>query len=63
MSEAVVPKLVKSLAGDRVYSAWVGLNEAGIAEALAREAFDAVTLDMQHGAFDIVGAARQSHRA
>jgi 4-hydroxy-2-oxoheptanedioate aldolase len=29
-----------------------------VADALAREAFDAVTLDMQHGGVDIVGAAR-----
>jgi len=58
MSEAVVGKLAASLARGGVYSAWVGLNEAGIAEALAREAFDAVTLDMQHGGVDFVGASR-----
>ena len=38
--------------------AWVGMNEPAVAEALAREAFDAVVLDMQHGAFDFSGASR-----
>jgi 4-hydroxy-2-oxoheptanedioate aldolase len=36
----------------------VGTNDPQIAEQLAREAFDTVMLDMQHGAFDIVGVAR-----
>ncbi len=59
MSEGViVGKLAQALRDGGVYSAWVGLNEPGIAEALARESFDAVTLDMQHGGFDFVGAAR-----
>jgi 4-hydroxy-2-oxoheptanedioate aldolase len=58
MSEAIVGKLAQSLAGGGVYSAWIGLNEAGVAEALAREPFDAVTLDMQHGGVDFVGASR-----
>ena len=30
--------------------AWVTINKPAVAEALAREAFDAVVLDMQHGA-------------
>ncbi len=34
------------------------MNEPAVAEALAREAFDAVVLDMQHGAFDFAGASR-----
>jgi 4-hydroxy-2-oxoheptanedioate aldolase len=58
MSEAVIGKLAKALAGDGVYSAWVGINDAQVAEALAREDFDAVTLDMQHGSYDLVTAAR-----
>ena len=58
MTEAVIGKLARALAGGGVYSAWVGINDAQIAEALAREDFDAVTLDMQHGSFDLVGAAR-----
>ena len=45
-------------AGDAVFCAWVGMNEPAVAEALAREAFDAVVLDMQHGAFDFAGASR-----
>ena len=34
------------------------MNEPAVAEALAREAFDAVVLDMQHGAIDFDGATR-----
>ena len=59
MSEAVVGKLSKALATDApVFCAWVGMNEPAVAEALAREAFDAVVLDMQHGALDFAGASR-----
>ena len=59
MSEGgVVGKLAHALREGGVYSAWIGLNEPGVAEALAREDFDAVTLDMQHGGVDFVGAAR-----
>jgi 4-hydroxy-2-oxoheptanedioate aldolase len=54
----IIGKLSQSLAAGGVYSAWIGLNEAGVAEALAREGFDTVTLDMQHGGVDFVGAAR-----
>lgn len=58
MTEAVIGKLAGALRAGGVYSAWVGLNDAQIAELLAREDFDAVTLDMQHGSVDLVGAAR-----
>ena len=59
MSEAVVGKLSKALAAEApVLCAWVGMNEPAVAEALAREAFDAVVLDMQHGALDFAGASR-----
>ena len=59
MSEAVVGKLAADLADEApVFCAWVGMNEPAVAEALAREAFDAVVLDMQHGAFDFGGASR-----
>ena len=34
------------------------MNEPAVAESLAREAFDAVVLDMQHGAIDFAGAQR-----
>ncbi len=54
----VIGKLVEGLAAGRVLSAWVGSNEAVVAETLAREDFDAVTLDMQHGGLDFVGCAR-----
>ena len=59
MSEPVVAKLAEALASDApVLCAWVGMNEPAVAESLAREAFDAVVLDMQHGAFDFAGASR-----
>lgn len=58
MTGSVIAKLAKALGAEGVFSAWVGLNEPQIAEALAREDFDAVTLDMQHGSVDLVGAAR-----
>jgi 4-hydroxy-2-oxoheptanedioate aldolase len=44
--------------GECVFSAWVGLNEPMIAEQLAREGFDAVVMEMQHGAVDVTGALR-----
>ena len=55
----VIGKLARGLAGGRgVVSAWVSVDDAAVAETLAREAFDAVTLDMQHGGVDFVGASR-----
>ena len=58
MNEPVIGKLARALRAAGVYSAWVGINDPQVAEALAREDFDAVTLDMQHGSVDLVGAAR-----
>ncbi len=59
MSEAVVAKLAAQLAQNaRPLCAWVGMNEPAVAELLAREAYDAIVLDMQHGALDFAGASR-----
>jgi 4-hydroxy-2-oxoheptanedioate aldolase len=59
LTEPVVGKLVQRLAsGAPVLSAWVGTNEPGIAELLAREDYDVVMLDLQHGAYDFPGAMR-----
>src|ERR1700734_4347384 len=59
MTESVLSKLAGRLAGNgQALCAWVTMNEAAVAEALAREAFDAVVLDMQHGAVDFDGATR-----
>ena len=58
MSEPVIPKLARALQGEGVFSAWVGMNEPQVAEHLAREGFDTVVLDMQHGSVDSVGAGR-----
>ena len=44
--------------GSPVLSAWCGLPEPSVPGLLAREAFDAVTLDMQHGAIDFSAAMR-----
>ena len=55
----VIGKLARGLTERRdVLSGWVGVNDASVAEALARESFDAVTLDVQHGGLDYVGAAQ-----
>jgi 4-hydroxy-2-oxoheptanedioate aldolase len=52
----VIGKLARGLAERRdVLSAWVCVNDSAIAEALAREGFDAVTLDLQHGGVDFAG--------
>jgi len=57
----IVGKLAAGIRSGRVSSAWIGVNDLFVAEALAREAFDTVTLDMQHGGIDFVGAARAIH--
>jgi len=59
MNESVLERLAGRLAanGEALF-AWVTVNEPGVAEWLARESFDAVALDMQHGAIDFAGAAR-----
>jgi len=59
MNEPVVRLLAKRLAAkENTLCAWVGMNEPAVAELLAREGFDAVMLDMQHGAVDFAGASR-----
>jgi 4-hydroxy-2-oxoheptanedioate aldolase len=42
-------------AGDTVYSAWCGLPCPLIAEIVGREGFSTVTLDVQHGLWDVGG--------
>jgi 4-hydroxy-2-oxoheptanedioate aldolase len=55
----VIGKLAQGLkAGPGVLTAWIGVSDAAVADALAREPFDAVTLDMQHGGVDFVAASR-----
>src|SRR4029077_10619483 len=59
MNESVLSMLSNRLAaGGQALCAWVTMNEPAVAEALAREAVDAVVLDMQHGAVDFDGATR-----
>jgi 4-hydroxy-2-oxoheptanedioate aldolase len=63
MNESVLSMLSDRLAGSgSALCAWVTMNEPGVAEALARESFDAVVLDMQHGAVDFDGASRSIMR-
>jgi len=40
-------------AGETVYSGWCGLASPLVAEVIAREGFSAITVDMQHGLWDI----------
>ena len=59
MTQSVLEKLAAKLAaGGDALCAWVTVSEPAVAEWLAREAFDAVALDMQHGAIDFAGAMR-----
>jgi 4-hydroxy-2-oxoheptanedioate aldolase len=59
MSESVLGELGERLAGEgQALCAWITINEPAVAEWFAREAFDAVVLDMQHGAIDYDGAMR-----
>jgi 4-hydroxy-2-oxoheptanedioate aldolase len=45
-------------AGRCALCAWIGINDAAIPEQLARDGYDSVVLDMQHGAIDLSGAMR-----
>ena len=59
MNESVLGKLFNCLAENgQALCGWVTMNEPAVAESLAREAFDAIVLDMQHGAIDFDGATR-----
>ena len=51
----VVGKLAQALGAGGVYSAWIGLNEPGVAEALAHEDFDALNARQRE-------AGRRRHR-
>jgi 4-hydroxy-2-oxoheptanedioate aldolase len=57
----IIGKLAAGIRSGGVLSAWIGVNDLFVAESMAREAFDTVTLDMQHGGIDFVGAARAVH--
>ena len=55
----IVAQLARRIrAGEPVFAAWVGINEPMIAEQLARDGYDAVVMEMQHGAVDVSGALR-----
>jgi 4-hydroxy-2-oxoheptanedioate aldolase len=53
---AMLSRRIKN--GECVFAAWVGINEPMVAEQLAREGYDAVVMEMQHGAVDLTGALR-----
>src|ERR1700689_703775 len=42
-------------AGETIYSGWCGLPYPIVAETLAREGFPAVTIESQHGLWDVAG--------
>jgi 4-hydroxy-2-oxoheptanedioate aldolase len=44
--------------GEPAITAWCGLPDPTVCSALAREGFDAVTIDMQHGAIDFAATLR-----
>jgi 4-hydroxy-2-oxoheptanedioate aldolase len=44
--------------GSPALAAWCGLSEPAVPALLAREAFDVVVLDLQHGAIDFAAALR-----
>jgi 4-hydroxy-2-oxoheptanedioate aldolase len=44
-------------AGETVFSAWCGIPSPMVAELIAREGFVAVTLDQQHGLYDMAATA------
>lgn len=44
-------------AGETVFTAWCGLSAPIVAETIAREGFSAVTLDQQHGLYDMAATA------
>lgn len=53
------PSLPDRLKGGKpLFSAWCSLPDPAVAGLLAREDFDAVALDLQHGAGDLAGVLR-----
>jgi 4-hydroxy-2-oxoheptanedioate aldolase len=54
MSASPLPNRVRARleAGETVLTAWLTTGSTLVAEAVARAGFDAVTLDLQHGAID-----------
>ena len=42
-------------AGETVFTGWCGLPSSIVAETIAREGFPAVTIDCQHGLWDLAG--------
>lgn len=56
---SVLSSLADRLAkGEKLVSAWCGIPEPTISALLAGEDFDAVVLDMQHGAIDLAAVLR-----
>jgi 4-hydroxy-2-oxoheptanedioate aldolase len=56
---SVLPRLAERLAAhETLFSAWVCIPDPLVAGTLARESFDAITFDMQHGAIDLAAALR-----
>jgi 4-hydroxy-2-oxoheptanedioate aldolase len=56
MSMAALGECLKR--GTPVITAWCGIPEPWIAGLMAREAYDVVTLDMQHGSYEVANVIR-----
>lgn len=55
----VVGRLAWRIANNEcLFCGWAGFNDPAVVEQLARENFDAIVMDMQHGAFDVTGVIR-----
>jgi 4-hydroxy-2-oxoheptanedioate aldolase len=69
MAIAALTLVRKLRAGETVFSGWCGLPYPLVAETLGRDGFSAVTLDSQHGLWDLnsiltaIGAVRQGGAA
>src|SRR5829696_8867560 len=55
-SVSALPERLKN--SSYVLTAWCGIPEPAVAAILARESYDAVTLDMQHGTYDLASVVR-----
>ena len=69
MAIAALTLVRKLRAGETVFSGWCGLPYPLVAETLGRDGFPAVTLDSQHGLWDLnailttIAAVRQGGAA
>lgn len=58
MTSALLNHADRLRAGQPTFTAWIGNSDPMIPDVLARESFDSITLDMQHGMHDDVSVLR-----